>query len=125
MTVLETFIKLRDDMILWVTNNLKQKVNKEEGKSLSTNDYTNDEKAKLSTVVDLVGDQSLLPYPDDSITYNMQQIDKKIAEYNSEDIIALQNQLNGYSIRVLSEEEYANLGTYDEKTIYCCYNENE
>ena len=33
----------------------------------------------------------------------------------------LQDQLNGYKIRVLSEEEYANLGTYDANTLYYCY----
>ena len=27
MTILETFIKLRDDLKLWVTNNLKEKAN--------------------------------------------------------------------------------------------------
>lgn len=85
MTILETFIRLRDDLKAWVTNNLNQKANisyvdekfnsitefdpteiqkaidantaaintkvdKVEGKGLSTNDYTTTEKDKLSTV---------------------------------------------------------------------------
>lgn len=85
MTILETFIKLRDDLKTWVTNNLNQKANisyvdekfaavpefdpteiqdaidanataidtkvdKVDGKGLSTNDYTDAEKDKLSTV---------------------------------------------------------------------------
>lgn len=85
MTILETFIKLRDDLKTWVTNNLNQKANisyvdekfdsiqefdptdiqkaidanttaidtkvdKEDGKGLSTNDYTTAEKDKLSTI---------------------------------------------------------------------------
>ena len=85
MTILETFIKLRDDLKLWVTNNLNQKANisyvdekfdsiqefdptdiqkaidanttaidtkvdKVDGKGLSTNDYTTAEKDKLSTI---------------------------------------------------------------------------
>ena len=33
------------------------------------------------------------------------------------------NQLNGYSVMVLSETEYANLGSYDASTIYLCYQE--
>ena len=80
MTILETFIKLRDDLKTWVTNNLNQKANisyvdekfaavpefdptelqaaidtkvdKVEGKDLSTNDYTSAEKDKLATVDD-------------------------------------------------------------------------
>ena len=87
MTILETFIKLRDDLKTWVTNNLNQKANisyvdekfdsipefdptdiqnavnantaaidtkvdKVEGKGLSTNDYTTAEKDKLATVED-------------------------------------------------------------------------
>lgn len=85
MTILETFIKLRDDLKTWVTNNLNQKANisyvdekfaavpefdpteiqeaidanataidakvdKVEGKGLSTNDYTTAEKDKLETI---------------------------------------------------------------------------
>lgn len=85
MTILETFIKLRDDLKAWVTNNLNQKANisyvdekfdsisefdpteiqnainanttaidtkvdKVEGKGLSTNDYTTVEKDKLAAV---------------------------------------------------------------------------
>lgn len=85
MTILETFIKLRDDLKTWVTNNLNQKANisyvdekfdaiqefdpteiqnainanttaidtkvdKVEGKGLSTNDYTTAEKDKLAAV---------------------------------------------------------------------------
>jgi hypothetical protein len=33
----------------------------------------------------------------------------------------LQEALGGYKIRVLSESEYTNLGTYDATTIYYCY----
>jgi hypothetical protein len=34
---------------------------------------------------------------------------------------SIQAALNGYKIRVLSETEYVNLGTYDANTLYCCY----
>ena len=34
---------------------------------------------------------------------------------------SIQEALGGYKIRVLSESEYANLGTYDATTIYYCY----
>ena len=85
MTILETFIRLRDDIKTWVTNNLNQKANisyvdekfnsitefdpteiqeaidentaaidtkvdKVEGKGLSTNDYTTAEKDKLDAI---------------------------------------------------------------------------
>lgn len=78
MTILETFIKLRDDLKTWVTNNLNQKANisyvddkfaavpefdpteiqaaidtkvdKVDGMGLSTNDYTTAEKDKLATI---------------------------------------------------------------------------
>ena len=85
MTILETFIRLRDDLKTWVTNNLNQKANisyvdekfdaiqefdpteiqnainanttaidtkvdKVEGKGLSTNDYTTTEKTKLAGI---------------------------------------------------------------------------
>lgn len=36
-------------------------------------------------------------------------------------VTALETALGGYKIRVLSETEYADLGTYDANTIYYCY----
>lgn len=83
MTVLDAFINLRDDMKTWVANNLRKKVDKVDGKSLSTNDYTNDEKTKLSNVVSLVGDKSLMPHNDKSVTYNVQQLNNKIDDQNN------------------------------------------
>lgn len=38
-----------------------------------------------------------------------------------DDLATLETALGGYKIRVLSESEYANLGTYDANTIYYCY----
>ena len=50
MTILETFQKFRDDFMELLKNNLKSKVDKEDGKGLSTNDYSNDEKNKLKNI---------------------------------------------------------------------------
>lgn len=50
MTILEAFKQLRDDLMAWVRNNLVLKVDKEEGKGLSTNDFTTDERTKLSGI---------------------------------------------------------------------------
>jgi hypothetical protein len=47
MTIIEAIVQLRNDIRLWVSNNLRTKVDKEEGKRLSTNDYTDEEKNKL------------------------------------------------------------------------------
>lgn len=50
MTILETLKQLRNDLMTWVANNLNTKVTKVEGKGLSTNDYTNEEKNKLASL---------------------------------------------------------------------------
>ena len=50
MTILEALVQLRDDLKTWVTNNLKVKVDIEDGKGLSTNDYTTAEKEKLAAL---------------------------------------------------------------------------
>lgn len=47
MTIIEALVQLRNDLKLWVTNNLRVKVDKEEGKGLSSNDFTTEEKEKL------------------------------------------------------------------------------
>ena len=47
MTIIEALVQLRNDLKLWVTNNLRTKVDKEDGKGLSSNDFTNEEKEKL------------------------------------------------------------------------------
>ena len=51
MTIIEALVKLRNDLKLWVANNLRTKVDKEDGKGLSTNDYTTAEKEKLSNAL--------------------------------------------------------------------------
>lgn len=48
MTIIEALVQLRDDLKLWVINNLRMKVDKEDGKGLSSNDYTTEEKEKLA-----------------------------------------------------------------------------
>ena len=50
MTILEALVKLRDDLKIWVINNLRTKVDKQDGKQLSTNDYTEEEKNKLAQI---------------------------------------------------------------------------
>ena len=47
MTIIEALVRLRNDLKLWVANNLRMKVDKEDGKGLSSNDYTTEEKTKL------------------------------------------------------------------------------
>ena len=47
MNIIEALVKLRNDLKLWVANNLRVKVDKEEGKGLSSNDFTNELKQKL------------------------------------------------------------------------------
>lgn len=48
MTIIEALVQLRNDLKLWVTNNLRTKVDKEDGKMLSSNDFTTEEKEKLA-----------------------------------------------------------------------------
>ena len=48
MTIIEALIKLRNDIKTWVANNLRTKVDKVDGKGLSTNDFDNDYKDKLT-----------------------------------------------------------------------------
>lgn len=50
MNFTEALIRLRDDLRNWVAVNLKRKVDKEAGKSLSSNDFTNEEKEKLKNI---------------------------------------------------------------------------
>ena len=50
MTIIEALVRLRNDLKLWVTNNLRTKVDKEDGKGLSSNDFTNEEKEKLAAL---------------------------------------------------------------------------
>lgn len=51
MTVIEALVQLRDDIKLWVANNLRTKVDKEIGKGLSSNDYTDAEKEKVANAI--------------------------------------------------------------------------
>ena len=48
MTIIEALVQLRNDLKLWVANNLRMKVDKEDGKGLSSCDFTAEEKEKLS-----------------------------------------------------------------------------
>lgn len=47
MTIIEALVRLRNDLKLWVANNLRMKVDKEDGKGLSSNDFTTEYKEKL------------------------------------------------------------------------------
>lgn len=81
MTIIQVIQKLRDDLKLWVTNNLRTKVDKEDGKGLSSNDFTDNDKTKLGEVdnklsltggtvtgnVTFSGDPNALPAKDVSI----------------------------------------------------------
>lgn len=48
MTILEALKQLRNDLKLWVANNLNVKVNKVDGKNLSTNDFIDGEQVRFS-----------------------------------------------------------------------------
>lgn len=48
MTILEALKQLRNDLKLWVTNNLNVKVSKEDGKGLSTNNFVDGEQIRFS-----------------------------------------------------------------------------
>ena len=57
MDILNILKRLRDDIKTWVTNNINvlntkinNKVDREEGKGLSTNDFTDEYKAELDTL---------------------------------------------------------------------------
>lgn len=50
MTIIEALIQLRNDLRSWVAYNLQHKIDKEEGKGLSTNDYTDSDKNKLDGI---------------------------------------------------------------------------
>lgn len=50
MTIIEALVQLRNDLKLWVTNNLRTKVDKVDGMGLSTNDFTTEEKEKLAAL---------------------------------------------------------------------------
>lgn len=50
MTIIEALIQLRNDLRSWVAYNLQHKIDKEEGKGLSTNDYTDNDKNKLDGI---------------------------------------------------------------------------
>jgi hypothetical protein len=50
MTIIEALVQLRNDLKLWVINNLRVKVDKEDGKGLSSNDFTTEEKEKLASI---------------------------------------------------------------------------
>lgn len=68
MTIIEALVQLRNDLKLWVTNNLRVKVDKEDGKGLSSNDYTTEEKEKLAGIEDQISNAiSAIDYPVDSV----------------------------------------------------------
>lgn len=50
MNIIEALVQLRDDLKTWVTNNLRTKVDKEDGKVLSSNDFSLAEKTKLGKI---------------------------------------------------------------------------
>ena len=50
MTIIDALKQLRDDLKTWVANNLITKVDKEDGKGLSSNDFTDEEKEKLANI---------------------------------------------------------------------------
>lgn len=60
-----------------VKNELDGKVNKIDGKGLSTNDYTNEEKTTLANLNTTVGDKSGLPSGDANIIASINRIDSK------------------------------------------------
>ena len=66
MTILEALVKLRNDLKLWVANNLRMKVDKEDGKGLSSNDFTDEEKEKLAGIS--VDELATIDYVDDEIS---------------------------------------------------------
>ena len=60
MLIVDAIIRLRDDLKTWATNNfnfLNNKINNKadlvEGKGLSTNDFTNEDKNKLNSTTSI------------------------------------------------------------------------
>ena len=52
MTIIEALVQLRNDLKLWVSNNLRMKVDKEDGKGLSSNDFTDEYKDAIDNIGD-------------------------------------------------------------------------
>ena len=118
MTILEALIKLRDDLKLWCINNFNNKLNK----NLGAEDYGR------FLFVDENGDIDTSNIEVSNITNLQSTLDSKAptshthtAENISDLTTYVLSLFGGYKIRVLSETEYANLGTYDASTLYFCY----
>ena len=58
MTIIEAMKQLRDDLKLWVAYNLREKVDKDGDKVLSTNDFSNEHKSKLENLGDIIEDEN-------------------------------------------------------------------
>jgi hypothetical protein len=58
MNIIEAMKQLRDDLKLWVAYNLKEKVDKDGDKVLSTNDFSNEHKSKLENLGDIIEDEN-------------------------------------------------------------------
>lgn len=53
MDILQAFRKVTESIKAWVISNLENKVDKIDGKVLSSNDYTNEDVEKLNAIGDL------------------------------------------------------------------------
>ena len=58
MNIIEAMKQLRDDLKLWVANNLREKVDKDGDKVLSTNDFSNELKFKLENLGNIIEDEN-------------------------------------------------------------------
>lgn len=84
MTILEALVQLRDDLKIWVANNLRVKVDKVDGMGLSTNDFSNAYKAKLDSIDVSTGDVDLTDYA--TINY----VDSEISEWVGDKTVSTQ-----------------------------------
>jgi hypothetical protein len=58
INIIEAMKQLRDDLKLWVANNLREKVDKDGDKVLSTNDFSNELKSKLENLGNIIEDEN-------------------------------------------------------------------
>lgn len=104
MTIIEALQRLRNDLKTWVANNLRTKVDKEDGKGLSSNDFTNEDKAKLN-------DAATKGYVDNKVTPFVITVDENgIANKTYREIDSMIKNTGGGKIVIAQKTDSINLG---------------
>lgn len=95
MNIISAIVQLRDDILKWVATNLNKKVDKVDGKGLSSNDYTDDDKVTVSgvsqAISSAIADKATTAYVDgkfDSIIHPVTSVNTKTGDIslNAEDV---------------------------------------